>query len=297
MGDIAEILDGSKKHGWPKTLIAIFIVFCIQAALGFFVFQKGRSYEQKQIQKQNQSQSQHLYLPEGAHTGERPSEPKSGQIASAASPKEFSEEDWDIDRNRFLKEVDQAGSPTGFYCVKETKKFDSAEMWFVEKIPVGEGIRIRYALKMDTSVSSSTQSQPQLIFSYATDRIYRLFFPDTDNRFISFEDNADMNASRYSKKRLVRPMDSTQDTALMVGVGAAPPNNAIISYDLVYIGLPVDENDEKKQTSDQDSFSSVFPWTDPTGVGAEQRVGFGTLNGMCIRIIAYEQIPLVEFNN
>lgn len=281
--NLRDLLDTVKTYGLKKTIIA-YIFVSLPIWVGIFI----GGYKTNQVISQHQEQNQEtrtISNQEITLTGNptEAAEPQEMGKVGGAHIEQFNEKDWEIN-SRFLKERDAQGQSTGFYCVQKSLNYDSAELWLREPIPVGSALNIRYLVKN----SLSNGVEPKLIFSFGKERLYRMFFPDTDNNFIGFEDDSIGGEKVFDRSRLPRSIDSTRETLLKITVGSAPPNRAILSYDLTYAGLPNDVADEPKQTLDSDSFDSQFPSVEPDGT--QHQVGFGTFNGMCLKIISFEKI-------
>lgn len=192
----------------------------------------------------------------------------------------FNELDWDLN-NSVVKEKD-----TGFYCVRDRKNFDGGEIWYREKIHVGEIIKIRFSLKTDKGTNDNIQS-PKLITLYGRKEdksaYYRMFFPDIDTNFIGFEDAS--SKRKNTPNHLLRPLDvlDAKEIELEYSVESSHSNEASFQYKLFYV--PV--SDDVKQVTDEGSFQSSFPW--PNAKNVEQEFGIGAYKGTCFKIISFSK--------
>lgn len=274
-----------KKIGWKKTLFYLFVLlvlFGITTAISSY-FGVKTYYENKIEQKVTTNTNVTTTVSSADNKKESKSAPD--QIAKnrgeelGAQVGEFKEDDWEINDKRIYKEKDKDGNLTGFYCVYDSKAFDSAEIWYKNKIATKTSVTIRYFLK-----SIDKDTEPRLIFSYGEDRDFRMFTPGTDKRYIEFEEKE--NRKRQNKK-LTDEIDLTKANEIQINIGSSPPNQANIGFILKYLSLG---DREGRESTFSDSFTARFPWPNPDSEGAKQKIGFGVFNGNCLKPTYFKPI-------
>lgn len=208
--------------------------------------------------------------------------------------KEFDEKDWQIDYNRINKISNQNGHSGSVFCVKDSRKFDSAIIWYKEKIPLGTTLRLRYAMENASSMVANT---PKLIFAYGDESDFRIFLPeDAENKFIGIEKiNSDKSKSR-NHIRLISRIDSYKENVFEITVKNSSVNKASFIYNLKYFPLLDEDVADDKPAADGDSFVEYLPWIDPGNIGFRQLAGVGAFNNTCIRIVSATWLS-AESNN
>jgi hypothetical protein len=197
-----------------------------------------------------------------------------------AENREFNELDWDLG-NSVIKQKE-----SGFYCIKERKGFDGGEIWYKEKLRIGEGVRMRFSLKADESMRDVAQS-PKLIALYGKKEdkssYYRMFFPDVDTNFVGFENTN--SGKRIPPSHLLRSLDvaDAKEIELEYSVESPRSNDASFQYKIAYVPF----SDDGKQVTDDGSFQSAFPW--PNARNTEQEFGIGAFVGTCFKVIHFSK--------
>lgn len=188
---------------------------------------------------------------------------------------------WFIDEKRIEKEKDDDGV---YYCVKDLyPNFDSYELWYRDKVPLGTSIIARYQLK------NRNNQRPRFIFVFGAAREYRIFFPKSDGENISFE-------SKSKKDEEIRklgsvPVDTSKEAFLEMQINnnTKVANQINFNYTYKYFPLFSDQDrDEKNQISPETSeegFSDRSVWINSNKMQVEQKFGFGVWNGDCIKIL------------
>lgn len=282
----AVVEDLFQRRCWGTFLFASILILGRSALIGtgiagagYFVSNSSNLNQISSQSSQNDSSSQVFIandakLPVLAGGGN-----SEGIVAgSATENNEFKESDWDLN-NSLAKQKE-----TGFYCIRERKGFDGGEIWYREKLKIGEVIKIRFSLKSDESIKDARQS-PKLILLYGRKEdngpYYRMFIPDVDINFIGFENTS--SEKRISPSYLLRPLNfsDAKQIDLEYSVGSAHSNDAFFQYKLSY----VPSSDDGKQVTDDGSFQSSFPW--PNAKDTEQEFGIGAFKGTCFRVISF----------
>ncbi len=297
-----SILESVKKYGLKQTLLAYTLLVVLPFAVPFAI---GAIYVQKQLQEQQQFQEQiQKQLQEQQQSQQQQQETSAeaavniinnreqGFVAGSKNdrtiePIDFNSNDWEINGQQWEEERDTHDKPTGYYCAKEQTPFEYAEMWFKEKIPVSVEFELRYKLK---SKNPKVPVNPMLVYTYEKDRLFRVFFPDKDDKFVGIEDNAkNTKEDKFRHNRLPRSVSREEKATLVISTSVALPDRAIIEYAFKYMGLPLDGEDYQEQTEDRGNFVSIFPDVDPQNT--KHQISFGTLSGACMQIISYRLIP------
>lgn len=283
--DIEEASKSVKKHGWWKTLIYLLINVVVSSGSGYLT---ARQYVSNKIQINNsfvlEDNSSGNSKPTAfATTNDNSPVPlPTPQVDGTNTDKNFNESDWTYDQNRIYKEKDDKGRYTGFFCVRKSDNWDSGEIWYRQLLAVGSTVISRYETKTDQKLSKRA---PKLIFVFSEDRNFRMFFPDEDPNFIGFDDRSSLK--KIKPRRLPSQIDNSKISDLEISIGNNNPNQAVFNYSLKYIPI-VESGEAAEQLTTSNSFTSVFPWPNPTSDGAKQKIGFGTFNGSCIRLSYFD---------
>lgn len=206
-------------------------------------------------------------------------------ISETIVEKEFNKDNWIIDRQRFKEETSKEDSNDKFFCASDSKNFDSAIIWYKEKISLGATLKLRYALK---SSKVSTDNVPKLIFAYGDESNFRIFLPeDTENKFIGIEKINSVGEKSRNHNRLIGKIDSSKENVFEITIKNSSSNKASFLYNLKYFPLGGDEKEvSAKQILDSDSFEEYLPWVDPGNIGFKQNAGVGVFNNTCVKIIS-----------
>ena len=83
-------------------------------------------------------------------------------------------------------------------------------------------------------------------------------------------------------------MDSSKEIVLAIKIRPVE-NKAYFQYELEYMPFMSGAEPSEIRASEHNyTFSSTFPWPNPEGEGSEQKFGFGTFNGYCIKPIYFD---------
>lgn len=259
----AEVLN---KHGWKPLVITVIS----SAIIGFISGLGGGKFAINNTININSIETE-----TGESSDKTNNNTKEDEVIKESDA--FNPDDWEINTKRIEKEKIK-GDETGYFCVKESDVFDSSEIWYKDKVSTGSTINMRYLVKTNKEIS---QREPILIFIYGKERVFRIFFPDSDPYRIGFEDNSTHNT--HKPKRLEYRIDHDKEISLSINISSNPPNQAVFSYGIKYIPLIEDHSEEISEKTSPNSFTSIFPWPNPESDGANQKIGIGTFNGSCFK--------------
>lgn len=273
-------------YKWPLKKIAMFLVFSLFLGGGgvYWFFKESSSANNNQVVIKNEQNNESNNIIPATVLGEGDSRNGDDHVNKQISEVEFNRDDWKIDQRRMYQEKDSEGLYTGFFCVNDSKNFDSAIIWYGEKISLGTTLKLRYLLK------SKKENVSKLIFVYGDKSDFRIFLPeDIESKFIGLEKtNSDGSKSR-KHIGLLKKIDSCKENIFEITIDNVSSNKANFLYNLKYFPLPdydVENENETKQVNDSDSFVEYLPWTDPGSAGFKQDMGVGAFNNNCIKIIS-----------
>lgn len=206
----------------------------------------------------------------------------------------FHEEDWLMNKKYFKKEKDADGEETGFYCAKERTGYEIIDVFYNEKMYLGDSVSAQFSLKREDAEDLAGE-EPKIVLSFGRksgddDVYYRFFIPDKDRQYIGFENPIDS-----PKQYRLSPLPSEfkyevgKEASLKFSVESFHANDAVFSCEFSYLDYEdgFDGAKELITRKTNHEFMSMFPWPNPKDNDVGQDFGIGVYPGTCFKIILF----------